>query len=94
MLRLDGGGQTLLIWLDGGRPKLAYWGPVLPEDVDDASVIALAETTLPQGGVLDLGEALDLFPEAGVGFTGRAAVSSPRCARPAMSPPRARSRSI
>ncbi|MCI3131931.1 alpha-galactosidase [Phenylobacterium aquaticum] len=78
MLRLDGGGQTLLIWLDGGRPKLAYWGPILPQDLDDASVIALAETTLPQGGVLDLGEALDLFPEAGVGFTGHPALIAHR----------------
>ncbi|WP_304166178.1 alpha-galactosidase [Phenylobacterium aquaticum] len=78
MLRLDGGGQTLLIWLDGGRPKLAYWGPALPADIADDAVVAMAEMTLPQGGVLDGGEALDLFPEAGVGFTGHPALIAHR----------------
>ncbi len=78
MLRLDGGGQTLLIWLDAGRPKLAYWGPSLPPDLDDSAVEALAQATLPSGGVLDAGEALDLFPEAGNGFTGHPALIAHR----------------
>ena len=78
MLRLDGGGQTLLIWLDAGRPKLAYWGPGLPPDLDDSAVEVLAQATLPSGGVLDAGEALDLFPEAGNGFTGHPALIAHR----------------
>lgn len=78
MLRLDGGGQTLLIWLDAGRPKLAYWGEALPPDLDDVAVEALAQATLPIGGVLDTGEALDLFPEAGNGFTGHPALIARR----------------
>ena len=30
MLRLDGGGETLLLALGDGPPALAYWGPALP----------------------------------------------------------------
>jgi alpha-galactosidase len=77
MLRLDGGGQTILIGLNQGPPTLAYWGPALPADVDAAAVAALAARAVG-GGVLDGGEAFDLFPEAGRGFTGHPALALAR----------------
>jgi alpha-galactosidase len=73
MLRLDGGGETLLLALGEGPPALAYWGPALPADVDAAAVSALSARTVPGGG-LDGGETFDLFPEAGRGFTGHPAL--------------------
>ena len=73
MLRLDGGGETLLLALGEGPPALAYWGPRLPADVDEGAVAALAARAVPGGG-LDGGEAFDLFPEAGRGFTGHPAL--------------------
>ena len=77
MLRLDGGGQTMLLALAAGPPTLAYWGPALPADVDAAAVAALGARAFG-GGVLDGGEAFDLFPEAGRGFTGHPALALAR----------------
>jgi alpha-galactosidase len=74
MLRLDGGGETLLLALGDGPPALAYWGPRLPEAVDAAAVAALLARAVPGGG-LDGGETLDLIPEAGRGFTGHPALA-------------------
>ncbi len=73
MLRLDGGGDTLLLDARDGPPVLAYWGPSLSADVDAASVAALAGRAVPNG-MLDGGEVLDLFPEAARGFTGHPAL--------------------
>lgn len=73
--RLDGGGQTLLVRIAEGRPCLAYWGPLLPEDA------RLPEALLERAGahgMLDGGEALDLWPQAGHGFTGRPALEASR----------------
>lgn len=74
-LRLDGGGETLLIGVREGRPHLDYWGPTLPvgEDHDPR----LLERAVPHG-MLDGGEAFDLFPENGLGFTGVAALQVSR----------------
>jgi alpha-galactosidase len=77
LLRLDGGGQTMLLGLGAGPPTLAYWGPMLPADVDAAAVAALG-TRAVGGGVLDGGEAFDLFPEVGRGFTGHPALALSR----------------
>ena len=77
MLRLDGGGQTMLLNSRAGRPTLAYWGPALPADIDAAAVEALGARAVG-GGQLDAGEAFDLFPEAGRGFTGHPALALSR----------------
>lgn len=76
-LRLDGGGQTLLLQVAAGPPRLAYWGERLPLAFDEAGLAALAERATPHG-MLDGGEALDLFPEAGRGFTGHPALECHR----------------
>ncbi|MFI4936240.1 MAG: alpha-galactosidase [Caulobacterales bacterium] len=73
MLQLDGGGETLLIARREGAPALVYWGPQLAADVDLDQVAALAERAVPHG-MLDAGEAFDLFPQAGRGFTGHPAL--------------------
>ena len=74
-LRLDGGGDTLLIGLREGRPHLDYWGPTLPDGLDPDP--RLLERAVPNG-MLDGGEAFDLFPENGLGFTGVAALQVSR----------------
>jgi alpha-galactosidase len=73
--RLDGDDQTLLISIRAGRPCLDYWGEALPArgDVDPR----LFERAIPHG-MLDQGEAFDLFPQAGHGFTGQPAVAFAR----------------
>jgi alpha-galactosidase len=71
-LRLDGGAETLLLQTRAGPPRLVYWGERLPETLDEAALAILAERSLPHG-MLDGGEVLDLFPEAGRGFTGHPA---------------------
>ncbi|HEX4199388.1 MAG TPA: alpha-galactosidase [Caulobacteraceae bacterium] len=76
-LRLDGGGQTLLLQTAAGPPRLAYWGERLPDAFDEPGLAALAERATPHG-MLDGGEALDLFPEAGRGFTGHPALECHR----------------
>ncbi len=70
--RLDGGGDTLLIGIRDGRPHLDYWGPA-PGTPDPR----LLERAGPHG-MLDAGEAFDLFPEAGVGFTATPALQVSR----------------
>ncbi len=77
MLRLDGGGETMLLALGTGPPALAYWGPALPPGVDAAELAALGARAVG-GGVLDGGEAFDLFAEAGRGFTGHPALAVSR----------------
>jgi alpha-galactosidase len=72
-LRLDGGGDTLLLQLGGGPPSLAYWGDALPASFDAGGLAALAERAKAIG-TLDSGEALDLLPEAARGFTGHPAI--------------------
>jgi alpha-galactosidase len=73
--RLDGGGQTLLVRITDGRPELAYWGPGLP--VGGGPPSALLERAGAHG-MLDGGEAFDLWPQAGHGFTGRPALEASR----------------
>lgn len=75
--RLDGGGDTLVLLLRAGPPRLVYWGERLPSALDEAGLAALAERAVPHG-MLDGGEALDLFPEAGRGFTGHPALECHR----------------
>ncbi len=67
--RLDGGGDTLLFTVREGRPHLDYWGPALPPEGQGQIDPRLMERATPHG-MLDAGEAFDLFPEAGQGFTG------------------------
>jgi alpha-galactosidase len=76
-IRLDGGGQTLLLQIAAGPPRLIYWGAGLDAAPDEAGLAALAERATPHG-MLDGGEALDLFPEAGRGFTGHPALQCHR----------------
>jgi alpha-galactosidase len=73
--RLDGGGQTLLVRITDGRPELAYWGPGLPFGGGLPS--ALLERAGAHG-MLDGGEAFDLWPQSGHGFTGRPALEASR----------------
>jgi alpha-galactosidase len=73
MLRLDGGGETLLISLGEGPPALTYWGPHLPADRDVRQIGFLAQRAVPHG-MLDGGEVLDLCPEAARGFNGHPAI--------------------
>ncbi len=74
-LRLDGGGDTLILGVRGGRPYLDYWGPELP--LGEALDPRLLERAVPHG-MLDAGEALDLFPQSGHGFTGQPAIEFSR----------------
>ena len=78
LLRLDGGGDTLILHLKQGPPVIAYWGPTLPPGGEAEITPLLLDRAVPHG-MLDGGEAFDLFPEAGRGFTGRPALE---CARP------------
>jgi alpha-galactosidase len=73
--RLDGGGQSLLVSVRAGRPHLDYWGGALPAGVDPDP--RLFDRAIPHG-MLDAGEALDLFPQAGHGFTGQPALEFAR----------------
>ncbi len=76
-LRLDGGGQTLVLQARTGPPRPVYWGERLPAALDEAGLAVLAERATPHG-MLDGGEGLDLFPEAGRGFTGHPALECHR----------------
>ena len=67
--RLDGGGETLLVGRRDGRPQLDYWGPTLPEGGERRLDPRLLERAVPHG-MLDTGEAFDMFPQASFGFTG------------------------
>src|SRR5580658_2490905 len=78
MLRLDGGGQTLLLALRQGPPVVAYWGEALPVQIDAAAFETLAPKPRAGSGTLDGGEVFDLFPEAGRGFTGHPALELSR----------------
>jgi alpha-galactosidase len=71
--RLDGGGDTLLLQVEAGPPRLVYWGEALPAALDAAGLAGLAERAVPNG-MLDDGEQFDLFPEAARGFTGHPAL--------------------
>jgi alpha-galactosidase len=75
--RLDGGGDTLLLQMQAGPPRLVYWGERLPAALDEAGLAGLAERAVPHG-MLDGGEVFDLFPEAGRGFTGHPALECHR----------------
>lgn len=75
--RLEGGGDTLLVGIQQGRPHIAYWGPALPPGAEDALDLRLLDRAIPHG-MLDGGEALDLFPQNGWGFTGGAAIEASR----------------
>lgn len=72
-LRLDGGGQSLVVAVPSGRPQIAYWGPGLPGKASPIDP-RLLERAVPHG-MLDQGEAFDLLPEAGGGFTGHPAAA-------------------
>lgn len=76
-LRLDGGGQTLLIALREGRPQLEYWGQALPAGDETRLDPGLFERAIPHG-MLDRGERLDLAPEAGHGFTATPSLAASR----------------
>lgn len=71
-VRLDGGGQSLILEICAGRPRLAYWGPALAPGAGPPGP-GLQERAIPHG-MLDGGEAFDLLPEAGVGFSGSGAL--------------------
>ena len=77
--RIEGGGQALLFRsVDGAPPELVGWGEAGgAEGPDDAR---LADRAVPHG-MLDGGERLDLFPEAGRGFTGQPAIEHHRAGR-------------
>ena len=75
--RLDGGGDTLLIAVRDGRPRLDYWGPTLLPVGSAWPDPRLLDRAGPHG-MLDGGEAFDLFPEAGVGFTATPALQASR----------------
>ena len=74
--RLEGGGQTLLIGVRDGRPRIDYWGPALPAGAPPPDP-RLLERAGPHG-MLDAGEAFDLLPQAGHGFTGTPALAISR----------------
>ena len=74
-LRLDGGGETLLLGVREGRPRLDYWGPTLA--AGETPDLRLLDCAVPHG-MLDAGEAFDLFPQNGHGFTGRPALAFSR----------------
>ena len=74
---MDGGGDTLLIDVGDGRPKLIYWGPALAPGARGSPEPRLFQRAVPHG-MLDEGEAFDLMPEAGVGFTGTPALQVSR----------------
>ncbi|HXQ47347.1 MAG TPA: alpha-galactosidase, partial [Caulobacteraceae bacterium] len=69
VVRLDGGGDTLLLQQTPGAPRLIYWGEALLDDAIGAEAMAERVTR----GTIDGGEVFDLFPEAGRGFTGQPA---------------------
>ena len=68
-----GRGDPKLMAPRSGPPVVAYWGPSLASDIDADAVEALAGRAIP-GGMLDGGEAFDLFPEAARGFSGHPAL--------------------
>jgi alpha-galactosidase len=75
VLRLDGGGDTLLVGVREGRPSLDYWGPALPAGIaPDPRTLERAVSH----GTLDKGEAFSLFPESGWGFTATPAMQISR----------------
>ena len=74
-LRLDGGGDSLVVGVRDGRPFLDYWGPALA--ASERPDPRLLDRAVPHGG-LDRGEAFDLFPQSGHGFTGRPALEAAR----------------
>ena len=75
--RLDGGGDTLLVSLQEGRPYIAYWGPELAQGAEAGLDVRLLDRAVPHG-MLDGGVAFDLFPQAGWGFTGTGALQASR----------------
>ena len=75
--RLDGGGDTLLVSLQEGRPHIAYWGPELAQRTEGSLDVRLLDRAVPHG-MLDGGVAFDLFPQNGWGFTGTGALQSHR----------------
>lgn len=75
--RLDGGGQTVVIAIQDGRPHLAYWGPELPTGGEARLETGLRQRAVAHG-MLDGGEAFDLLPEAACGFTGHPALETHR----------------
>lgn len=77
LVRLDGGGDTLLIGLRDGRAHLDYWGAALPPGAEASLDPRLTERAVAHG-MLDAGEAFDLFPQHGCGFTGLPALQASR----------------
>lgn len=70
---IAGGGQSVVFGTaDNQVPALIYWGEGLGDE--DWAHWSLPETPVPHG-MLDDGEKLDLFPEAGRGFSGFPALS-------------------
>lgn len=67
--RLDGKDDTLVLFSKQSTlPRLLYWGPNLPTDLDLDSLAAVAERPKPNGG-LDVEEVVSWIPEPGRGFT-------------------------
>ncbi len=75
--RLDGGGDTLLVSLQEGRPHIAYWGPELAQGAEASLDARLLDRAVPHG-MLDGGVAFGLFPQNGWGFTGVGALQAHR----------------
>ena len=63
---LRGGGETLLFEVRDGRPRLVAWGAGL----DPAALDPRWFDPATPHGMLDAGEALDLVPQAGLGYAG------------------------
>jgi alpha-galactosidase len=75
LYRLDCAAQTIVLARRGDAPPaLLYWGEALAAGADLDALGFLAERGAPHG-MLDAGEALDLFPQAARGFSGRPALS-------------------
>ncbi len=68
LVRLSGGGQSLIFAFESGLARLVWWGAELSAMEAEAAV-RLADRGIPQG-MLDAGEALSLHPCAAQGFTG------------------------
>jgi len=56
----------VVVAVDGGVPRIAYWGLPLPDDTDLAELDRATEPATPQGG-LDRAPRLTLLPEQGRG---------------------------
>lgn len=73
LIRIDGGGETIVLELRPGPPRLVYWDARLAPGTPLLDVARLATGPVVNVG-FDDGEAFDLVPETGRGFVGHPAV--------------------